>query len=479
MSLASCGRTDLAVVRRGVAVPRRLRARRTAAGRSTRTSRRGLTTLAVNALAAGGRLDAHLPAYERARCADLAARPAVSRASIPTRMPRPAAGPGPTCPAACPTPTTRRARCSRLRHLGGATTSGPRGRGGRRALAARPAEPRRRHARRSAAAGARLPFDRSGADLTAHAVRAWLAWRDDLPVAAGGNRSCAVVRRAALSLRGAQRANGAFEPLWFGNEHARGERQSDLRHREGAAGSPSRWPHAASPTPTRWAPARPAGCASAQHREGGWGGDAGRRDARSKKRRWLWLRWRRACQPGSPSIDLRGARRGLAAPGHRQGPRLSRVADRALLRQALVQRAALSADLHRGRARSGRTRPRTMGMNVIYMDGHATTPVDPRVLDAMLPFFREQVPATPRAWITRAAAGSATRSKGRGATLPRSSMPRRRRSVHERRHRGQQSRAQGRGCRLSRRGRPHRHCRHGAPGRARHVPAPRARRRCG
>ena len=69
--------------------------------------------------------------------------------SIPTRTPRRAAGRGPISPAACPTPTTRRARCSRWRICGSAGRDDARVRDAAAAgvaLAARSAEPRRRHA---------------------------------------------------------------------------------------------------------------------------------------------------------------------------------------------------------------------------------------------------------------------------------------------------------------------------------------------
>ena len=78
----------------------------------------------------------------------VAARPAVPRRASRTRTRRPAAGPGPTSPAACPTPTTRPARCSRWR-ISAARLATPRVRDAAAAgvaLAARPAEPRRRHA---------------------------------------------------------------------------------------------------------------------------------------------------------------------------------------------------------------------------------------------------------------------------------------------------------------------------------------------
>ncbi len=63
----------------------------------------------------------------------------------------------------------------------------------------------------------RLPFDRSSPDLTAHAIRAWLAWRDDLPAAQQGKLDTAVAR-AADFLRRTQRRDGAWIPLWFGHQ---------------------------------------------------------------------------------------------------------------------------------------------------------------------------------------------------------------------------------------------------------------------
>jgi squalene-hopene/tetraprenyl-beta-curcumene cyclase len=64
-----------------------------------------------------------------------------------------------------------------------------------------------------------LPFDRSGPDLTAHALRAWRAWQSDLPpaLAARTHRS---IKRALRYLSRAQRADGAWPPLWFGNQFA-------------------------------------------------------------------------------------------------------------------------------------------------------------------------------------------------------------------------------------------------------------------
>jgi squalene-hopene/tetraprenyl-beta-curcumene cyclase len=64
-----------------------------------------------------------------------------------------------------------------------------------------------------------LPFDRSSCDLTAHALRAWTAWRDLLEPAVQ-RRVDAAIRRGVAYLNGIQRSDGAFVPLWFGNQHA-------------------------------------------------------------------------------------------------------------------------------------------------------------------------------------------------------------------------------------------------------------------
>jgi squalene-hopene/tetraprenyl-beta-curcumene cyclase len=68
----------------------------------------------------------------------------------------------------------------------------------------------------------KLPFDRSGADLTAHAVAAWEVW---LPELDGDTRSAAIrARSRALHyLERTQNPDGSWTPLWFGNEHATGD----------------------------------------------------------------------------------------------------------------------------------------------------------------------------------------------------------------------------------------------------------------
>lgn len=64
-----------------------------------------------------------------------------------------------------------------------------------------------------------LPFDRSGADLTAHTIRAWLAWLDRLPPGPAARTSHAI-EQAVEYLRRRQRADGSWLPLWFGCQDA-------------------------------------------------------------------------------------------------------------------------------------------------------------------------------------------------------------------------------------------------------------------
>lgn len=72
-----------------------------------------------------------------------------------------------------------------------------------------------------------LPFDRSGADLTAHALRALHAWRDtltaaeELPTAqrhllAEGTNTA--IEHGLRYLQYVQHPNGSWLPLWFGNQ---------------------------------------------------------------------------------------------------------------------------------------------------------------------------------------------------------------------------------------------------------------------
>lgn len=71
----------------------------------------------------------------------------------------------------------------------------------------------------------KLPFDRSGTDLTAHALRAFNAWLPKLEFVgrASGRvpsekRILAAMQRGKLYLARKQQADGSWLPLWFGNQ---------------------------------------------------------------------------------------------------------------------------------------------------------------------------------------------------------------------------------------------------------------------
>lgn len=64
----------------------------------------------------------------------------------------------------------------------------------------------------------KLPFDRSSADLTAHAIRAWLCWDARLSEILR-RRIQRATQHGLRFLAKIQRQDGAWSPLWFGNQH--------------------------------------------------------------------------------------------------------------------------------------------------------------------------------------------------------------------------------------------------------------------
>ncbi|MDF7799980.1 prenyltransferase/squalene oxidase repeat-containing protein [Pontiellaceae bacterium B1224] len=63
----------------------------------------------------------------------------------------------------------------------------------------------------------KLPFDRSCPDLTAHAIRAWIRWRDQLDE----NFQAAIfdaIQIGVAYLEKQQRQDGSWLPLWFGSQ---------------------------------------------------------------------------------------------------------------------------------------------------------------------------------------------------------------------------------------------------------------------
>lgn len=114
----------------------------------------------------------------------------------------------------------------------------------------------------------KLQFDRSSPDLTAHTLLAWDAWFAELPPALC-EEVIAARGRALRFLSRAQRRDGSWAPLWFGNQHAPAEENSTygagrvliaLAHVSGAGEMRKRG--------TRW-------LLDAQNGDGGWGGAKG------------------------------------------------------------------------------------------------------------------------------------------------------------------------------------------------------------
>jgi squalene-hopene/tetraprenyl-beta-curcumene cyclase len=133
-----------------------------------------------------------------------------------------------------------------------------------------------------------LPFDRSGADLTAHVLRAFAAWQPQIEadqahaaaaLAAGRHHAFAgfplppVADELALGLEylaGGQRADGSWLPLWFGNQHV----SDDENPTYGTARvlAAYRDLHMMDSEPARRGVAW---LLAAQYTDGGWGGAAG------------------------------------------------------------------------------------------------------------------------------------------------------------------------------------------------------------
>jgi len=170
-----------------------------------------VTTLAVNALAAGGRLEEHLSTDERRTIGDwlvaqqyLVEHPYTHAAAGGWAWTDLAGG--------VPDADDTAGALLALKNLG---TSPGDGNGGTRWLM--DLQNRDGGIPTFCRGWGKLPFDQSCQDLTAHALRAWMAWEPDLRPELR-QRVQRARERAAAHLVRTQRGDGAWVPLWFGNQ---------------------------------------------------------------------------------------------------------------------------------------------------------------------------------------------------------------------------------------------------------------------
>jgi squalene-hopene/tetraprenyl-beta-curcumene cyclase len=114
----------------------------------------------------------------------------------------------------------------------------------------------------------RLPFDRSSPDITAHALEAWAAWEDEVEAQTKA-RIRRSSQRALRYLAVQQRPDGAWSPLWFGNQFAPSEENLTYGTAR-VASAVSRFEDAAAMTrrAIQW-------LLASQNADGGWGGAGG------------------------------------------------------------------------------------------------------------------------------------------------------------------------------------------------------------
>ncbi|MCM8535449.1 MAG: hypothetical protein NE334_05890 [Lentisphaeraceae bacterium] len=67
----------------------------------------------------------------------------------------------------------------------------------------------------------KLPFDKSCPDITAHVIRAFIEWENDIPGLKAEMHTS--IKKMLTYLTNVQRSDGSWQPLWFGNQQTEGQ----------------------------------------------------------------------------------------------------------------------------------------------------------------------------------------------------------------------------------------------------------------